>query len=715
MKSSAKKRIIKFVITFVLVALMATISAVALSACGEIRYDYYVLTTADNGDGTLTVTACTVVKDKPVVIPAEYKGKKVVALGDGSKTVFSGCEFTTLILEAGVKTINDNACKDWSTLTTLELNEGLERIGANAFSGCTALKDIVVPKSVTGIGEGAFENTAWYKDQPNGKIIYVGSFLYEYKGNMAPNTVLTAEDIKADTKYISDYAFSDCSGLKNIILPIGLEKIGASAFKGCTSLESIDIPASVNSVGEKAFAGCTLLSTVHIPAGIGSIAPSMFYDCCGLNNVDVGDGIKAVGASAFENCVGLMEITLPGSVESIGDGAFQNCVKLQTVNNAQNVEALGDNAFNNCIALEDCVLSDKTKSVGAGAFDNCVKIEKVELPEAAQSVGAGAFNNCINVEKITIKRNADKKVSLSFGSEAFSNCFKLSGVYIDDLAAWCGYAFEDAGANPLAQAGKLFVNNVKAQELSVPNGVKEIGAYAFVNGEFDKVVLPESPEGIGASAFKGCLHLKNGGVEIKNVDKWCGIRFDDPESNPLYYGEKLFVNGQEANEIAVTEGVEKVGAYAFYNCVSLKKIALPKTVSYVGADAFSGCAFLGEINVALGEQPEEWDGEWNDFCGTETKGGTKIHWTGEKKIKLTTNTIMAIVVGSILVVVVIVLLIMWLIRKIKRKIRGPQRTEEAKKEVAATEAPALESEEEEPAPETEKKTSPAKKKAKKDE
>ena len=726
MKSSAKKRIIKFVITFVLVALMATISVVALSACGEIRYDYYVLTTADNGDGTLTVTACTVVKDKPVVIPAEYKGKKVVALGDGSKAVFSGCEFTTLILEAGVQTINDNACKNWSTLTTLELNEGLERIGANAFSGCTALKNITVPKSVTGIGEGAFENTAWYKDQPNGKIIYVGSFLYEFKGNMAPNTVLTAEDINADTKYISDYAFSDCSGLKNIVLPEGLEKIGASAFKGCTSLESIDIPTTVNHVGEKAFSGCTLLSTVHIPAGIGDISSEMFYDCCGLNNVDIGDGIKSVGDSAFENCVGLTTISLPGSVKSIGAGAFKNCVKLQTVNDAQNVETLGDNAFNNCIALTDCVLSDKTKSVGAGAFDNCVTVTEVELPEDAESVGAGAFSNCINVEKITIKRNVEKKVSLSFGSEAFNNCFKLSGVCVDDLAAWCGYSFEDAVANPLYQAGKLYVDGVETEELVVPAGVKAIGAYAFVNGGFNKATQPESLESVGESAFKGCLHLKNGGVAIASADKWCGVQFDDPEANPLYYGEKLCVGEQEIKEITITEGVESVGAYAFYNCVSLTKITLPKTISHIGGCAFSGCAFLDEINIALGEQPEDWDGEWNDFCGTEVEGGTKINWTGEKKIKLTTNTIMAIVVGGILVVVVIVLLFMWLIRKIRKKIRGPQKTEEGKKEVAATEEkPAkeekkeeaiAEKEEKESASTKEKKAAPAaKKKAKKEE
>lgn len=683
MHTSVQKKIVKFVLLAFLVALMAALSVTALAACGEIRYDYYVLTTADNGDGTLTVTACTVVKDKPVVIPAEHNGKKIVALGDGKKNVFSGCEFTTLVVQAGVKTISDNACLNWSTLEKLELNEGLERIGAKAFSGCVALKDIKVPKSVTSIGEEAFEDTAWYEEQSNGKIIYVGSFLYEFKGNMAPNTELT--DIQADTKYISDYAFSDCSGLKSVVLPAGLQKIGANAFSGCTSLESIDIPASVNSVGEKAFAGCTLLSTVHIPAGIGTIAPSMFYDCCGLNNVVIDNGIEAIGDAAFENCIGLTSIALPDSVKSIEASAFKNCVKLEVVSNAQNVEKIGASAFDNCIALTSCVLSEQTKEIGDGAFDNCVTIEEVELPAKTEMVGASAFNNCINIKKITIKRNPADTVSLSVGSDAFNNCFRLNGVYIDDFDKWCGYTFENALSNPLYQAGKLLLNNEEVIDLIVSQNVKKIGAYAFVNARFNKATLPAGLEKIGASAFKGCLLLKNGGVYIDDLDKWCEVEFENAEANPLFYGEKLFAAGQEVKEPVLSENVTKINSYAFCNCLSLKKIAIPKTVTYVGKSAFSGCAHLAEINVDFGEQPEEWDADWDEFCGTEVEGGVTIKWTGETKIKLTTNTIMAIVVGSILVVVVIVLLVMWGIRKIKKKIRAKNAPAEEKKEESATE------------------------------
>lgn len=677
MQKVGNKKFIKFTVIAVLVALIAVLSAVCLTGCGEIRYDHYVLTTQENADGTLTVTACTVVKDKDVVIPAEYKGKKISTLGDGKKAVFGGCEFSTLRVEAGVKVINDNACKDWSPLKTLELNEGLERIGANAFFGCTELKDITVPKSVVGIGENAFEDTAWYKDQPNGKIIYVGSFLYEYKGNMPANTVV--DNIDPETKYVSDYAFSGCIGLKGIVLPEGMQKIGAYAFAGCTSLESIVIPDAVNSVGNNAFDGCTLLKDVIIPSGVGTIAPYMFYDCCGLENVTVSNGITEVGGSAFENCVGLSTATLPETVKTLGAGAFKNCIKLTDVI-APGVEEFGANTFDNCIKLERAPLSVKTKTISDGAFDNCVEITEIDLPANVVSVGEGAFNNCINLNKVTVRANANGTEKVSFGKDAFNNCFGLSDVHISDLGAWCAIAFADPEANPLYRAGKLNVNGVELTELVLPASVKEIGAYAFVNAGLKKASVHKELRSIGNGAFKGCIGLGDQGVSVESVDSWCAVEFGDPEANPLYYGERLYEGDNAITELKLSDSVKKIGAFAFYNCTPLIKVTIPASVSEVGESAFSGCAKLANITYALEEQPENWSEEWNDFCGTDVEGGTVFAYEKEKGYKPDTNTIMAMVVIGILAVVATVLLIMWLIKKIKKKIRGTQSPEAAPEE-----------------------------------
>ena len=41
---------------------------------------------------------------------------------------------------------------------------------------------------------------------------------------------------------LSEYAFSNCSALKNVEIPKSLERIEFGVFKGCSSLESITLP-----------------------------------------------------------------------------------------------------------------------------------------------------------------------------------------------------------------------------------------------------------------------------------------------------------------------------------------------------------------------------------------------------------------------------------------------------------------------------------------
>ena len=49
--------------------------------------------------------------------------------------------------------------------------------------------------------------------------------------------------IKDGTIIISDYAFSNCKSLKQVILPDSIQSIGRNVFKGCDSLQTILIPS----------------------------------------------------------------------------------------------------------------------------------------------------------------------------------------------------------------------------------------------------------------------------------------------------------------------------------------------------------------------------------------------------------------------------------------------------------------------------------------
>lgn len=48
-------------------------------------------------------------------------------------------------------------------------------------------------------------------------------------------------------------AFLECLGLRELILPDGLEVIDEYAFASCTSLKEVTVPDSVKTLGEGAF------------------------------------------------------------------------------------------------------------------------------------------------------------------------------------------------------------------------------------------------------------------------------------------------------------------------------------------------------------------------------------------------------------------------------------------------------------------------------
>ena len=65
---------------------------------------------------------------------------------------------------------------------------------------------------------------------------------------------------------IGNWAFKDCSSLKNLTIPDSVILIGYKAFGGCTSLTDVTIPESATEIRFDAFEGCPKL-TIHAPTG----------------------------------------------------------------------------------------------------------------------------------------------------------------------------------------------------------------------------------------------------------------------------------------------------------------------------------------------------------------------------------------------------------------------------------------------------------------
>lgn len=79
-------------------------------------------------------------------------------------------------------------------------------------------------------------------------------------GNSYYNNYNTSNDV------IGNHAFSYCSGLTSLNLPVGITKIGYSAFYYCRGLTSLTIPAGIIWISSNAFDGCSGLTSIYVYA-----------------------------------------------------------------------------------------------------------------------------------------------------------------------------------------------------------------------------------------------------------------------------------------------------------------------------------------------------------------------------------------------------------------------------------------------------------------
>ena len=173
----------------------------------------------------------------------------------------------------------------------------------------------------------------------------------------------------------------------------------------------------------------------------------------------------------------------------------------------------------------------------------------------------------------------------SIGS-SYSDCKKLSAVYITDLKAWCNIEFE---GNPLQAAHHLYLNGEEIKNLVIPEGISSIGKNSFAGGSgFTSVAMPSGITSIGERAFFNCSGLAN-------------IQFSENLTNIEPYA---FCGCSSLESLSLPNGLQSISFEAFKNCSGLKTISIPKTVTEISSWAFSRCGNLENV-ISLIESPFE--------------------------------------------------------------------------------------------------------------
>ncbi len=116
------------------------------------------------------------------------------------------------------------------------------------------------------------------------------SLLRRLRPRLKPPKLFTYMDFKY---YLRDSCIRICKYVgssKSVTIPsqinnLPVTSIGTWAFSRCTSLTSITIPVSITSIGDEAFSGCRHLKRITIPGSVTSIDIGVFWDCKSLYTI----------------------------------------------------------------------------------------------------------------------------------------------------------------------------------------------------------------------------------------------------------------------------------------------------------------------------------------------------------------------------------------------------------------------------------------------
>lgn len=180
--------------------------------------------------------------------------------------------------------------------------------------------------------------------------------------------------------------------------------------------------------------------------------------------------------------------------------------------------------------------------------------------------------------------------------------------------------------------------------LTVPDGITEIGRYAFAYDESIKeIIIPDTVQTIDEGAFYDCLSVEKVtfGAGIEFIDRnafhncenisyvnytgtlleWCQIdfcyteeeqsyniyhnpeyvnKFEDKEvrySNPTFFAHDLHIGGELVTEVTFPEELNVVKYATFARCTSITKVVLHENVKAIGFYAFVTCTGINEIDL----------------------------------------------------------------------------------------------------------------------
>ncbi len=419
------------------------------------------------------------------------------------------------------------------------------------------------------------------------------------------NTNSTVTNIMIGSGVTNIYAFSSFTALEEVIINgNSLTTIDSYAFSNCTSLTYINLPISLTTISNAAFFNCTRLASINLPTSLTNIGINIFQGCTSLTSVTVYESnanFKTIGNALCSYDGSILysyydyvstSCTIPDSVTTIYESAFTSNTTIQSIT-MNNVITIGNTVFQNCTNLSSITLSNTLTTISSRALQN-IAITSIIIPASVTSIEQYAISYCGNLTSITFEGNYPTIDSTAFAENASSAII----YYYSNTTGWDYMTTIDG----LGYSYPLVVLNVNEY---ISNGLiyDNLDSTAVIGfeGIQSKLLIPDEVTSIriyDANSTVTHIMIGSGVTNIYMLGSFTILEEIIINGNTLTtIDSSAFNNLTSLTAINLPISLTTIGSYAFDNCNSLLSITLPSSLTTIDSNAFNNCTSLTYINL----------------------------------------------------------------------------------------------------------------------
>ncbi len=294
------------------------------------------------------------------------------------------------------------------------------------------------------------------------------------------------------------------------------------------------------------------------------------------------------------------EVVLPDTIYNITELAnFPNLRKINIPKNAAIGRAY-DDVFNDNRKVVKTYYSDFGKDLPEVHYDFLLYEEHIYFTNCPKlKLTVDTYNPYYSYKNDMLLSKYGKNVFMSFNHS--SDVTIPDGV--ERLMDLGGFGFQNFKNVKLPESLKyLCVSLPSVTKIILPNGLEEIGMYAFANCQITEITLPKNLKTIACGAFKNTKLTKIVIPDnVKEIDEEAfansNIKSVKFGSKVVSIGDKAFENCKKLKSVTIPQKVKNISWAVFRKCKSLKSVKITSKKVEILNQAFAKCTNLKSVTV----------------------------------------------------------------------------------------------------------------------